>query len=166
MLFSKKLNYEKDAQIKKLQFENVRKDLHLKKIFEEISELKKSDSLFKKIIQDKNTTRKKNFKKLEITKMISESSSQISEENSDNLIEYFSQKVKENLTLANKIDNEEKELKEMEQEYDNSQNYAAELLIKKEKFDDKKDNKVELEEENEEESFRRYFDKFFYIFYQ
>ena len=133
----------------------------MKKIFEELSNLKKSDSLFKKIIQEKHS-KKNHLKKSEITKIINETKSQLSEEDSDKLIDYFCQKVEENLQLANNIEKEESELKKLENEYDNYQNNLAEHLIKKEKMP-KEENEEEIRSQNEDEKIIKRF--FFFIFY-
>ena len=154
----KKKNLQKDNQISKLQNENKRKELILKKKAEELQNRKKSQDLIRKIILTqkslKNKKKRSFIKNLQRNVLDSKGNlildDKMSEEEAENLVDYCTQKIIDNIETEYRIQKEEEELEKLEKELEIERTNYSSTFLKKEKFEiEIREQMLNFEKENE-----------------
>lgn len=152
----KKKNQEKDAEISKLKSENRKKDELFKKRTEEILANFMSAEMIKHLQPSGGLHTRKNSKfsrnnsflvtQTNVESMMQEMSSNISEEDARNLLDFCLQKIFENLELHFLISKEEEALQKSEQELEEQQHKHSIITLQKDKLEmEREQNKDENE---------------------
>lgn len=152
----KRKNLEKDAMISKLKTENKKKDLMYKKKTEELLSKYMSQDLLKQIRSGNQGSSQKSARKhlnnssfMEEPNILSEvnSNNTISEEEAQNLIQYCTERLLDNLDLSHQIEREEENLKSTEHYLEIERNKYSEIILKREKYELEKKDCKDLEVE-------------------